>query len=168
MASFLPPRCRDAGVVGKSGVYRGIATCRTVGTVPAISVIPKVGHSSCDTARRTQLLAGTIKRGCEIRGHVGKAVRFGNAAGRVDKNTRAKLHTRARVECIAESLKLGIIGEQPVRSVSDIGSVKHAGNRFQILEIPEKADRKRSRQTIVIIKEIRQVGKLFIVDKEIF
>ena len=35
-----------------------------------------------------------------------------------------------------------------------IGSVEHAGDSFQILEIPEKSSRKRSCQTKVKIKEI--------------
>ena len=154
--SNLFPGRGDTGVIGKSGVYRAETACRvTRAAVSAISVVPKVWQSSGYAAAVTQLIAGTIKSFLEIRGHAGKAVRFGNAAGRVDKNTRAKLHTRARPECTVHIRELGIIGEQLVRKVCKIGSVKHTGDVFQILEIPEKAGRKRSRQTTVKIKEIR-------------
>ena len=143
-------------MIGKSGVYRAETACRvTRAAVSAISVVPKVWQSSGYAAAVTQLIAGTIKSFLEIRGHAGKAVRFGNAAGRVDKNTRAKLHTRARLECTVQIRELGIVGEQLVRKVCKIGSVKHTGDVFQILEIPEKAGRKRSRQSSVKIKEIR-------------
>lgn len=152
---FLFPGRGDTGVIGKSGVYRAETACRvTRASVSAISVVPKIGQGTCNAAAVTQLIAGTIKSFLEIRGHAGKAVRFGNAAGRVDKNTRAKLHTRARPECTVQIRELGIIGEQLVRKVCKIGSVEHAGNVFQILEIPEKSCRKRSIQTKVIIKEI--------------